>query len=529
MKKRKLFIVVATVLSALGAFLLTDFADADQITVTGPFHFRDNRSANSVGISAGDRLQFGAESVNPTGDNGTTGLATQGATTISLPFVPLSVNPDFFSSSVRYNSSLTGQWTLTFTNETDSKVVLTPAVLNAPQLPFPSSVAISGSGLTPTFSWAYPSEFTLNGVRIQVWDMESGPVGDTSQKDIIHTDDSLPGNATSYTVPTQFSSGKKLEQGHLYSFEISPVLTRGVPLGGNHTILDRSRAFFNFVPLAQGSPPNVFLPIVVPGPTPVYSFNVKVEGEQTIFIDPVVAIGYEYRIGAGDPNFASVTLPIGIGNNLYDLYLINGQKYFFKAQLTGGVPYYFNSLGVDRFLILGIEKEVGLNPDNPTAFITGLTFTGVGSFTGTMTPIAESVKIKVTGGGSMLSKAGAYKINPALEGYSYFNLVANFTKGTPLPEGVAEFILGDYILWFRSDIYQGLTINESGKIAQVKGTGTINNKVGYSFIIWAGDISKGGGVDTFRIRIWETTTGNVVYDNGVNEKIDGGSITIFKE
>jgi hypothetical protein len=45
---------------------------------------------------------------------------------------------------------------------------------------------------------------------------------------------------------------------------------------------------------------------------------VSVPGRQTIFIDPFVAIGYDYAIGAGDPNFASVRLP-NVGDGNFDL------------------------------------------------------------------------------------------------------------------------------------------------------------------------------------------------------------------
>lgn len=44
---------------------------------------------------------------------------------------------------------------------------------------------------------------------------------------------------------------------------------------------------------------------------------------------------------------------------------------------------------VDRFRILGIES-LGLDPADPVALATGLTFTGEGPFTVTMTPITES-------------------------------------------------------------------------------------------------------------------------------------------
>jgi hypothetical protein len=131
------------------------------------------------------------------------------------------------------------------------------------------------------------------------------------------------------------------------------------------------------------------LPIVTPGPIPVYFFNTTVVGGQTLSFDPPVAIGYDYAIGTGNPNFASVTLPTGIGDNMFDLYLFNGTDFFIKTHLAGGNTFTFDPGGVDRFRILGIEPSAGLDPQNPTAFITGLTFVGSGEFTGTMTPILD--------------------------------------------------------------------------------------------------------------------------------------------
>lgn len=114
-------------------------------------------------------------------------------------------------------------------------------------------------------------------------------------------------------------------------------------------------------------------------------------GGQQIFIDPKVAIGYDYTIGQGDPKFGSVTLPTGIGDNKYDLWLFDGTNWVFDAALLGGQTFIFDGDGVDRFRILGIEESAGLDPNNSTAFITGLTFEGDGQFTGTMTPITTDV------------------------------------------------------------------------------------------------------------------------------------------
>ena len=58
------------------------------------------------------------------------------------------------------------------------------------------------------------------------------------------------------------------------------------------------------------------------------------------------------------------------------------------------------------------------------------------------------------------------------------------------------------------------------------------------FSLGDGDVSGGGGVDKFRIKIWNTTSSAIVYDNALGspddpttanpEAISGGSIVIHK-
>jgi len=78
----------------------------------------------------------------------------------------------------------------------------------------------------------------------------------------------------------------------------------------------------------------------------------------------------------------------------------------------------------------------------------------------------------------------------------------------------------------------------AGAKAQYKGTGTINGVGSYKFMLTAidGDINGGGGVDKFRIRIWDSASGGLVYDNQMNAPdtadpstaIAGGSIITHK-
>ena len=142
----------------------------------------------------------------------------------------------------------------------------------------------------------------------------------------------------------------------------------------------------------QRGPPPVNLPITtVTGTEVVYGFNLTVKLGLTYFIDPKVATGYIYETGAGNPNFASVELP-NIGNRTpYDLYLWNGTSFVFDTMVAADTVFDFARGGVSEFEVLGIDPSLGLDPTNPTAFITGLTFEGAGSFTGTMTPITTNV------------------------------------------------------------------------------------------------------------------------------------------
>jgi len=84
-----------------------------------------------------------------------------------------------------------------------------------------------------------------------------------------------------------------------------------------------------------------------------------------------------------------------VGDNVFDLYLWNGSQYEYHASVGSGFNYEFPAGGVDRFRVLGIETGAALDPSNPTAFITGLTFVSTGQFTGTMTPIVASDVITV--------------------------------------------------------------------------------------------------------------------------------------
>jgi hypothetical protein len=74
--------------------------------------------------------------------------------------------------------------------------------------------------------------------------------------------------------------------------------------------------------------------------------------------------------------------------------------------------------------------------------------------------------------------------------------------------------------------YEWLMVNQGSTNAQFKGSGTINGEGSYKFMLWA----KDGNPDTFRIKIWYEVDGVevVVYDNGTDQMLGGGSIVVHK-
>lgn len=141
----------------------------------------------------------------------------------------------------------------------------------------------------------------------------------------------------------------------------------------------------------------------------------------------------------------------------------------------------------------------------------------------------------VTGGGWIESPAGAYPAQPTLTGPASFGFVSKYQKGAATPSGSTEFQFRAGDLNFHSESYQWLVV--AGAKAQYKGSGKVNGASGYKFLVTVtdGQVSGGGGVDKFRIKIWDSA-GVVVYDNalGASEDLDsanpqaitGGSIVI---
>ena len=384
-----------------GAALLTAVAmsvHATPVTVNTPFMNLENRGVNSVGFSSGQFMRIGATSVVPNGSNGTTGVGTTidlntGATvTRNITFNPGPIIPNFYSRNLADNPNQYGPWTLTFTNGPDTAVAVVPGLPSGTtQAPFVNSITLSGSSQTPTFSWTPPPGVAVNGYRINIYDKSLIAPGNNGQV----TSRSVVPTTTSYTVnPADFSvAGFAFDPSKNYLVEVSLIQTRdgGSSNLSNSNLKAISRYYADFSPNQAGGPA-VNLPVVLENGS--YLFNITVQAGQTYYIDPEVAIGYDYAIGLGDPNFRSLILP-NIGDGLFDIYGydVNGLPILLAHDWLAGASFDFGVNGVDRFRVLGIEVFANLDPTSATAFVTGLTFAGSGQFTGTQTPITLAVDV----------------------------------------------------------------------------------------------------------------------------------------
>ena len=127
----------------------------------------------------------------------------------------------------------------------------------------------------------------------------------------------------------------------------------------------------------------------------------------------------------------------------------------------------------------------------------------------------------VTGGGWINSPVNMDYQYMSVEGKATFGFVAKYKKGANVPDGNTEFHNKAGDLKFKSTSYDWLVV--AGNKAIFKGVGTINGQGTYKFKITVDD----GSLDQFRIQIWDPEEG-LVYDNGSQQALGGGSIVIHK-
>lgn len=143
------------------------------------------------------------------------------------------------------------------------------------------------------------------------------------------------------------------------------------------------------VSTGSGSAEDPFMPISgeeVEG----WNFAFEVVAGQLQAIDPNVAVGYEYVVNSG-PNVQSVVLPSGFDDNLFDIFTKdNGNWQLAADDWLAGDEFIF-SQAVTEFKVEGIDITNAIDPLDPQAFITQISFDDSGFVDMTQTPITQYV------------------------------------------------------------------------------------------------------------------------------------------
>lgn len=355
-------------------------------TVIDTFNFVDARQNNSVGITPGIRDSFGLD-LTPVGTqpvtplDGTTVTATRNGTTVSVGYLFSPVLPNQFFTS-RAVALQTTPWTLSFSNPAVNGGL--PATIPTPSLgtttppPYVSNVSVTTNGLTPTINWSIPPAGAVTNQTLYIIDKT---VVTPNGSPTIYTSGSFPAAQTSFTIPPGV-----LTANHFYVFSVQEDVR------SSGQLLARSRSYTSEYNSIPNTPPLTTIQlgtVNVSGPTPAYNFNFSVIPGVIYYLDPVFANGYLYQTGAGDPLFASVSLPSLGSSTTYTLCLPSAGSYACNIDLPPINTYNFAGSGVSDFEVL-VNGAV-FDTANGLPFISNLTFASAGTFTGSITPFSTSV------------------------------------------------------------------------------------------------------------------------------------------
>lgn len=111
----------------------------------------------------------------------------------------------------------------------------------------------------------------------------------------------------------------------------------------------------------------------------VQQFSISVAKGVLTWLDPSSGTEYDFAIGLGDPNFASLILPDQA--DPYNLQALVGDTWVDEGLLSPLTTFGFGDGGVSQFRVFGVDPTLlGSGP-----FIAGVTFAADGKFTGTIT------------------------------------------------------------------------------------------------------------------------------------------------
>lgn len=140
-----------------------------------------------------------------------------------------------------------------------------------------------------------------------------------------------------------------------------------------------------------GAPDNPLLPGEI-APDGGFIFSFTPTPATPFFIDPLVAIGYDYQILSGSNAITQAIFPVLAGDaDGYQIYALGDTSPAgLLGTVVGGETFTF-SAAVQGFSLRGIAEVALVDPSNPAGFVTGLTFASGDAITMSQTPFTIDV------------------------------------------------------------------------------------------------------------------------------------------
>ncbi len=141
-------------------------------------------------------------------------LATQGTTTIPVPFFPFtapinSANIASYVTFISFDASLLGAWSIVASDSGGTGApILSPPITNPEFVPLVTGIAISDTSTTPTLSWTVPD---LTGFDVEFTQIRIIEVGTDLHTFFFN----LAGTPSSFTIPAG-----EIELGKSYVFRV---------------------------------------------------------------------------------------------------------------------------------------------------------------------------------------------------------------------------------------------------------------------------------------------------------------------
>ncbi|VWX53394.1 conserved exported hypothetical protein [Novosphingobium sp. 9U] len=235
----------------------------------------------------------------------------------------------------------------------------------------PDGAIIPGRDLPPVVAELSPAVVSINP-GAPTWSPLGGSSGDCYAAGCGYTG----WIASNFTVPTEGSYQLRFGAANWLDTAFDSGLAFSGLLLDNATIGDGS------------SVENPLLPQEI-GPNGEFQFEFTATPNQTVFVDPFIATGYDFEVQSGQLILSAIFPELGDANG-YDIYSLTDLVNPLATGIAGGSPFSFGS-GVSGFALRGIDAALALDPANTGAFVTGLTFDVSGSTTIqlTQTPVTE--------------------------------------------------------------------------------------------------------------------------------------------